>query len=110
MRKPNISSDCRLRCTADSSSRPAHRIGEIGSYIGFVLEVMPLIHAANVARRETPCDRTILYLVQVGLAALCEGQELPSTRSLALDLLAQVRDSLRLQIHAQAQRIVTADQ
>jgi hypothetical protein len=65
-----------------------------------------MIHAANMVRREAPCDETILYLVQIGLAALREGQEHPSTRSLALDLLAQVRDCMPGQCPSQNARAV----
>ena len=50
----------------------------------------PLVLLGVDGRHEPLCDKTILYLVQLGLAALREGQELPASRSLALDMLAQI--------------------
>ena len=65
-------------------------LGDTTAYLSFTLEVMPLLHAADVEREEPACDKTLLYLVQLGLAALREGSEVASTRSLALELLAQL--------------------
>jgi len=65
---PCVGSD---RLAFFTSTLPAV-VSETGSYIAFALETIPLFAAGGDGRHAPLCDRTILYLVQLGLAALRE--------------------------------------